>query len=99
MTSKKYRGRKPTAAGWGLLGPVEADGRWFVYIRPNAQSEWESVKVVADGEAMAKANYWLGWNGSRWARQGDLVTLMERPALLAEVGRMVRDRSDGSDLL
>ena len=100
MTSKKrYRGRKPVGPEWAQIAVVDDAQRWFVYIRPDVSGDWATVKVVADGRASGKANYWLGWNGSRWARQGDLVTLTERASLLAEVEKILRARSDGLDLL
>jgi hypothetical protein len=57
-----------------------------VFVRENANSEWLSVKVVADGRAPNKANYWLGWNGKRFAQQGDGFTIMQqRQTLLGSV--------------
>lgn len=100
MASKKrYRGHKPVGPEWAQIAVVDGDPRWLIFVRPDASGEWDSVKVVADGRAPEKANYWLGWNGSRWARHGDLVALMSRPALLAEVEQTMRARSDGLDLL
>jgi len=78
MTGKNYRGNKPHGDGWELVGTVEDDLRWFVFVRENANSEWLSVKVVADGKAPNKAIYWLGWNGKRFAQQGDGFTIMQQ---------------------
>jgi hypothetical protein len=100
MAVKKYTGKKPRAAGWHEVGAVEIDGRWLVFIRPDG--DWASVKVVADGRALAKANYWLGWNGSRFGRHADLVSLaQQRPAVLEGLERVLRDFGpiEGRDLL
>jgi hypothetical protein len=100
MAVKKYTGKKPRAAGWQEVGAVESDGRWLVFIRPDG--EWSTVKVVADGRALAKANYWLGWNGSRFGRHADLVSLaQQRPAVLEAVERVLRGSVlvEGMDLL
>jgi hypothetical protein len=86
MTGKNYRGNKPDGDGWEIVGAVEDDLRWLVFVRENANSEWLSVKVVADGRAPNKANYWLGWNGKRFAQQGDGFTIMQqRQTLLGSV--------------
>lgn len=95
---KRYLGHKPTG-DWSLLGSVEDEGDWFVYIRPDPSSEWSSVKVVADGRALGKANYWLGWNGQRFSRHSDLPLLLNRSALARGVEAMLKGREDGSDLL
>jgi hypothetical protein len=101
MAVKKYKGKKPRTAGWLEIGAVEGDGcRWLVFVRPDA--EWTTVKVAVDGYAPAKANYWFGWNGSRFSRVGDIVTLaQQRPTVLEAVERMLRDfgHVEGRDLL
>lgn len=101
MAAKKYKGKKPRAAGWLEIGAVEEDGaRWLVFVRPD--DVWMTVKVAVDGYAPAKANYWFGWNGSRFSRVGDLVALaQQRPAVLEAVERMLRDfgHVEGRDLL
>lgn len=89
MAVKRYTGKKPRAEGWQEVGVVEDDYRWIVFVRP--ETEWMTVKVVADGRAAAKANYWLGWNGSRFGRHADLVTLAQkRPQVLEGVERVLR---------
>jgi len=101
MVVKNYTGKKPRAAGWLEIGAVEGDGcRWLVFVRPD--DEWSTVKVVADGRAPTKANYWLGWNGFRFSRATDLAILAQhRPAVLEAVERMLRDfgHVEGRDLL
>lgn len=100
MSVKKYTGKKPRAACWSQIGVIEDDVRWLVFVRPDG--EWMTVKVVADGRAPAKANYWLGWNGSRFGRHADLVSLaQQRPAVLEGLERVLRDfvPVDGMDLL
>lgn len=93
---KKYTGKKPRAAGWQTSGVVGRDPRWIVFTRVNADTEWRTVKVVADGKADAKANYWIGWNGSRFGRHADLVSLaQQRPEVLEGVEKLLR----GFDLL
>jgi hypothetical protein len=91
MSLKNYGGKKPRAEGWREAGVVEGDVRWLVFVRDNADSEWTTVKVMADGRAPVKANYWLGWNGSRFGRHADLVSLaQQRPAVLDGVERGLR---------
>jgi hypothetical protein len=98
-SKKRYYGYKPAGPEWSQIAVVDDEQRWLVFVRPDALGDWDSVKVVADGRAREKANYWLGWNGLRWARHGDLVALMRRPSLLAEVEQRLRERADGLDLL
>jgi hypothetical protein len=94
MSVKNYSGKKPRASGWREAGVVEGDVRWLVFVRENSDSEWTTVKVVADGRAPAKANYWLGWNGSRFGRHADLVSLaQQRPAVLEGVEKGLRSDS------
>lgn len=96
--TKRYRGHKPKTDDWDFLGPIETDGRWLVYARPDPSNEWTSVKVVADGRAQGKANYWLGWNGHRFSRQSDLPLLLLRAGLAKAVEDMLRG-DEGFDLL
>jgi hypothetical protein len=99
--AKRYLGHKPKTDDWDFLGPIEADGKWLVYIRPDQESEWSSVKVVADGRAVGKANYWLGWNGHRFSRQSDLPLLLLRSSLAKAVEDMLvgLQEVEGLDLL
>ena len=102
MAVKNYTGKKPRPAGWREVGVVEDDARWLVFVRENADSEWLTVKVVVDGRAPTKANYWLGWNGLRFGRHADLVSLaQQRPAVLEGVERVLRPivSVEGFDLL
>ena len=86
MSAKTYKGNKPEDPRWSQIGEFEDDVRWFVFVRENDDSPWLSVKVVADGRAKKKGNYWLGWNGSRFAQRSDVNPLMsQRPNLYGYV--------------
>lgn len=60
---KKYLGRKPDQGeGWQQIDSF-LDGdevEWLFYKKPQEHSnEWFTYKIVANGEAENKANYWL----------------------------------------
>ena len=93
---KMYSGASPRTEGWEYIGDIEQDGCWRMFVKENADNGWASVKVVADGRARGKANYWLGWDGRRFANFKDTLALMQhRPELLKAVERML----DGYSLL
>ena len=95
MTEKLYAGNRPSSIGWALIGEIEDDVRWLVFVKQNSSSGWLSLKVVADGCAPSKANYWLGWNGQRFSKKRDVEMLTEyRPALLKAIERF----AEGYDL-
>jgi hypothetical protein len=50
--------------------------------------------------AEKKANYWLGWDGARFARRRDGATMAEHsPVLMLRVYRMLLQFDAGADLL
>lgn len=96
MTDKMYKGKRPRTGGWEQIGEVESEGRWLVFVKDNPDSAWVTVKLAADGRVPFKANYWLGWNGKRFAQQQDAFAIMQRrPELLRAVERLI----DGYSLL
>lgn len=61
---------------------------WLVAKRkkPTNDTDWRMVKVSAVGRAPRKANYWLSWDGKRFARGKDIAIMASgRPKLLAAV--------------
>lgn len=61
---------------------------WLVAKRknPTNNTDWRMVKVSAVGRAPRKANYWLSWDGKKFARGKDIAIMASgRPKLLAAV--------------
>lgn len=95
MTERKYKGKKPRTEGWEQIAAIDDEVWWLVFVKNSPTSEWMTVKVVADGRVPCKANYWLGWNGKRFAQVQDAFAIMQRrPELLKAVERLV----EGYDL-
>lgn len=91
---KMYTGKPPKTEGWNKLGVIEHGGRWFVFVKEGNESEWLTAKIVSDGRALSKANYWLGWNGKRFNQQQDtFAMLQQRPELMHKVERMLEGYS------
>jgi hypothetical protein len=92
MRSKKVKmwcGNPPDDQMWVKvcdLGKFEGIG-WEMYSKvPDADSPWQSFKLVADGVVPGKANYRLAWNGERFAVHPHVELLQEfRPALAKAV--------------
>jgi len=96
MTDRMYKGKRPRTDGWEQIAVIEDDVCWIVFVKDNPDNEWLTVKVVADGRVPFKANYWLGWNGKRFAQVQDTFAIMQRrPELLKVVQRLV----EGYELL
>jgi len=90
---KMYAGKIPNQLdGWVQIGTCkEQDGgvEWLVFKKPQAHTpDWFTYKIVANGRARGKANYWLVRNSQDgkigFAR--DYVLLREnRPDIHAQV--------------
>lgn len=67
--AKMYKGNHPSAAdGWADAGRFEDnDGLvWVIWTQPQRVSkDWMNYKVVADGRAKSKANYWFAFNSEQ----------------------------------
>lgn len=96
MADRRYKGKRPRTEGWEQIAVIEDDARWLVFVKDNPDNEWLTVKIAADGRVPFKANYWLGWNGKRFAQVQDTFAIMQRrPELFKVVERLI----DGYSLL
>lgn len=87
---RNYEGNPESGGHWMLVGEAgKHDGAlWLVAKRkkPTNDTDWRMVKVSAVGRAPRKANYWLSWDGKRFARGKDIAIMASgRPELLAAV--------------
>ena len=74
--TQKFRGNAPVTDEWMHLHSFHhEDLDWRLYFRVKDQSGWISGKLVVDGRAPRKANYWIGWRDGRLARTRDAGTL------------------------
>ena len=80
----KYRGNKPeTNDGWVLMESyidIE-DVEWLIYQQPqNTNNVWLNYKIVANGFAEYKANYWFAYNQNeeKFAFKRDLVSMKSK---------------------
>lgn len=74
--------------GWIRIGNVEEEHglEWTLYSKAQPNSDgWDYVKVVAAGRAAKKANYWLSWNGRRFATGRDFVNLNQHRKALSDM--------------
>lgn len=92
---KGYKGLHPASTSkWACLGSIDHldECVWIVYAKPRTDKGWINYKIVAEDRAPYKANYWLGWNGSRFAVSSDYIRLVQdRPELAEAVQDFVRE--------
>lgn len=88
---KNYQGKIPsTDNGWEFDKTFEAYGiEWLMYIKPQPHSDdWVTCKIVANGKATGKANYWFVFNMSenRVGFSRDLMVMQNtRPVLFSMI--------------
>ncbi len=89
--TQKFRGNAPVTDEWMHLHSFHhEDLDWSLFFRVRDQSGWISGKLVVDGKAPRKANYWIGWRDGRLARTRDAGTLYTgRPELYEQVENFI----------
>lgn len=71
MMSRLFAGNAPD--GGVVIG--ESD-EWTLYMNAKfSTDQWLSLKLVTKEKRESKGNFWLGWNGSRFAGGRDIQTL------------------------
>ena len=77
--TQKFKGNAPDPHNeeWIHLHTFRhEDLDWRLFFRVKDQSGgWISGKLVVEGKAPRKANYWIGWRDGRLARTRDAGTL------------------------
>jgi hypothetical protein len=74
--TQKFKGNAPVTDEWMHLHSFQhEDLDWHLFFRVRDQSGWISGKLVVNGKAPRKANYWIGWRDGRLARTRDAGTL------------------------
>jgi hypothetical protein len=95
QTMKTYAGSVPRSEdGWRLLASlyVISDGGWAVYVKHQPEGKWANYRVVAQGRAYRKANYWLAQEltTGRMAEVRDFGLLRQgRPGLYKAVMQLL----------
>jgi len=97
---KMYAGNIPNQLdGWMPIGACkEQDGvEWLVFKKPQTHTpDWFTYKIVANGRAREKANYWLVRNiqDGKIGFSRDYVLLREnRPDIHAQVEAILKGSS------
>lgn len=89
---KKFIGNEPSGEdGWVDVGKVPGrelrNSSWRIFMRYRENTEgWFDLKVFAEERVRHKANFWLSWNGERFAQRGDLYTMYKNfPAMMVRL--------------
>ncbi len=98
--ARNYLGRIPESSeGWRQVGQCfDEDIEWMVFCKSQDHTpEWKTFKVVANGRALTKANYWLAMNVANgkvgFAR--DYALMREhRPSLHTKIERIFKRLAD-----
>ena len=92
---KFYKGKIPSQDdGWELVKKIiDDDIEWMVFRKDQPHTaDWKTYKIVANGKALSKANYWMASNAAigKVGFSRDLVIMREnRPALHARVEKII----------
>jgi hypothetical protein len=73
MSGKWYVGNDPDS------GVVVAENEgWKIFeMQKKSQNQWLSLKAVSKVKRRNKANFWLAWNGDRFAAGKDLAIMVQ----------------------
>ena len=97
---RRYRGNHPVGKPWfEVMGVVQGTEGvfWSAYMAQGrhagqgARPGWFDIRLCVHGWRARKANFWLGWNGERFAVNHHLRILQEHePKLLESLGHYLR---------
>lgn len=94
-TQRLYAGRPPS--GGRFVGGIDC---WNVWLRYNG-NHWVTVKLTLRRPKRGpKGNFWLGWNGERFAKNLDYATLQAHyPDLLHPLKVLIQSLPSPRSLL
>ena len=97
--TQKFKGNAPVTDEWMHLHSFQhEDLDWHLFFRVRDQSGWISGKLVVNGKAPRKANYWIGWRDGRLARTRDAGTLYTgRQELYEQVENFINQGAHNGD--
>lgn len=89
---KSYAGHEPPAEdGWKDVGMVPGrklrNSYWRIFARRRDGVEgWIMIKIFSEEKVKHKANFWLDWNGERFACRGDFLKILNNfPAMASRI--------------
>ena len=94
--AKNHRGRLPSySEGWAQFGSHDDDDgvNWLMFNRAQPNQDWLTIKIVANGKALRKANYWLTvnlMNGKIAFSRDQLQMMLYREGLVEKVGESIK---------
>ena len=95
--AKNHRGRLPSySEGWAQFGSHDDDDgvNWLMFNRAQPNQDWLTIKIVANGKALRKANYWLTVNlvdGRIAFNRDQLHMRLYREGLAAKVNDAIQE--------
>lgn len=77
-----WTGIPEVGEGWSVL--AENNG-WLLQVKPPiVESDWVSLKLVSKISRAHSANFWLAWNGERFADSKEMDRLLLQSPEMAE---------------
>jgi hypothetical protein len=64
-------------SGWIRIGQIKREEFDLSVYTKGWSNGWKSIKLVSNKRTPNKANYWLGWDGNRFANSGDYRKMVE----------------------
>ena len=78
MAGRYFKGNHPTEEfGWIKIGSIEHKEFDFSVFAKEWSNGWRQIKVSSNKKTRNKANYWLSWNGERFANGKDYKAMTE----------------------
>ena len=78
MAKRSFDGNHPDEdSGWIKVGQIRREEFDFNVYTKDGSSGWKSIKLVSNKRTPNKANYWLGWDGKRFANSADYRKMVE----------------------
>ena len=78
MAGRFFRGNHPTEDfGWFRIGQIKKNEFDFSVFAKEWSNGWRQIKLASNKKTRNKANYWLAWNGERFANGKDYKAMAQ----------------------
>lgn len=88
MRKKTYTGNIPDLSKWNFFAAI-GRGKWAVFTKEGSGG-WINIKVSSCNPVKDKANYYLAWNGDRFANSESYSSFsIHRKELMQELMHLI----------